>query len=209
MPERQAERQLESVALHEFRIAENIATGAVGNNPAAIEQNRPGADFQDHLEVMRGNELGRGKGPDQVNEPAPAAGIEICGRLVEHKHRGPARQDPRQAYPFSLAEAEVMGWTISQVTKTDPGKAFPRDLTCLVLACPLVERTESHVLEHCRAEELIIRILKQEAHFAADLGRGAVIDLDAIDPDARRPAAVPAGEGEIVMMPQIRTPLTG
>ena len=97
------------MALHEFRIAENVATGAVGNNPAAIEQNRPGADFQDHLEVMRGNELGRGKGPDQVNEPAPAAGIEICGRLVEHKHRGPARQDPRQAYPFSLAEAEVMG----------------------------------------------------------------------------------------------------
>ena len=75
-------------------------------------------------------------------------------------------------------------------------------------ACPLVERTESHILEHCRAEELVIGVLKQQTHPAADLGRGALIDLDAIDPDARRPAAVPAGKSQIVMVPEIRTPFT-
>ena len=180
----QAERKFKPVGLDQASIAENGAAGTVGDDLPTVEEDRRGAGFQDHLQVVGGDQLGGLQALDQADEPAPAAGIEVGCRLVEDEDRGPARQNSRQAHPLSLAEAEMMGRTIGRVLEIDAGQAFQGQLAGLGFAESQVERPKGHVFDHGGAEELIVGILEQQADLAADLRRSAGADLDSIDPDA-------------------------
>ena len=61
---------------------------------------------------------------DQGQEPATTPGVEVGRRLVQGQDRGVAGQDPRQADPLPLAEAEVMRRPGRPgVDQVDPGQA--------------------------------------------------------------------------------------
>src|SRR5262249_27494061 len=164
-------------------VSQDQAALAVSHYLATVEQDSARADFQDHLKIVSGDQPRGGKVLDQADEPPPPARIEVGGRLVEHEYRRPARQDPRQADALALAVAQMMGGTVCQVFEVDSDQALHGHAPSLGPLDSLVEWSEGHVLNDGRAEELIIRILEQQAYLAADVRRGARADLDSVDPD--------------------------
>ena len=96
------------VRVEEVGIAKHVTGRAISNNTTAIEQDRPAAQLQDHLQVVGGDQLGRMQARDQLDEPAPAARVQVGRRLVEDQDRGVTREDTGQADPLAFAEAEVV-----------------------------------------------------------------------------------------------------
>ena len=150
------------MSLDQARIPENLATRAVGDNFALIQQNGARTDLQNQLEVVRGDQLGCGKVANLLDEPPPAAWIEVRRGLVKHDHRWLACQHPRQANALSFAEAQVMGRTIRRVRKVDPRETLQREAAGFDSGNSLVERPERYILDDRGAKELVIGILKQE-----------------------------------------------
>ena len=205
----QAQGHLEPVSLDQAGISQNLATGAVGDDLALIQQDRARADLENQLEVVRGDQLGRGKVADLMDEPPPAARVKVRRGLVEHHHRGPACQHARQADALPLAEAQMMRRTIRRVLKVDPRETLQGQAASLAPGHPLVERPEGHILDDRGAEELIVGVLEQQPHLAPDLVRRPGVDLDPLDPDAG--GAPPSGKIEPMpwRMPQVPLPLPG
>ena len=85
------------MGIHQLGIAEDLAARPVGDDAAGVEQDGPRADFEDHLEVMGGDQHRAAESLDEPDESPAAAGVEIGRRLVEHEDRRPARQHARQA----------------------------------------------------------------------------------------------------------------
>ena len=104
-----------------------VAARSVGDDAAGVEQDRPRADLEHHLEVVRGDQLGAAQALKELDEPPAAAGVEVGGGLVEDEHRRLARQHAGQAGALALAEAEVMGRPIGLRLKLDPRQAFQCD----------------------------------------------------------------------------------
>ena len=88
----EAQRPLEPVRVHQLGVAEQLAAWAVGDDSSGVEQDGPGAELQDHLEVVSGDQLGAGEAVNEPDEPPPTAGVEVGRGFVEHEHRWPARQ---------------------------------------------------------------------------------------------------------------------
>ena len=149
------------MSLDQAGIPQNLATRAVGDNFALIQQYRARADLQNQLEVVRGDQLGCGKVANLLDEPPPAAWIEVRRGLVEHHHRGLACQHPRQANALPLAEAQMMGRTFRRVRKVDPRQTLQRKAAGLDSGNTLVQRPEGHILDDRGAKELVVGILKQ------------------------------------------------
>jgi hypothetical protein len=101
----EAQWHLQSVCLEQNWIAEHIPAQAVRHDAATIKQDGPVAEVQNHLKVMRRDQLRRRKRSDQLDESAPAARVKVGGRLIEDEHRRPAGENPGEADPLSLTEA--------------------------------------------------------------------------------------------------------
>ena len=54
----QAEGNFQAVCAQQWLIGQNGAGGSVGNDLALVDEDGSGAEFQDHIQVMGGNELG-------------------------------------------------------------------------------------------------------------------------------------------------------
>ena len=128
-------------------------------------------------------------GLDKLDQPPAAARVEVGGRFVEHEYGGIAGQHARETDTFALAEAEVMGRTLGLSSQLDPFQAIERDPPRLGRGFPQVERPERDIFDDRVAKELVVGILKHQPDPPADLGGVAIIDLQAVDPDARSPRA--------------------
>ena len=84
----------------EFQVAKNVAARSVGDNLPGVEQYDARTEFQHHLKVMRGDQLGAWQAVDQLNQAAATARIEICRRLVKSQYRRLTCQHARQAGAF-------------------------------------------------------------------------------------------------------------
>ena len=116
--------------------------GTVGPDLTLIEENDPGAEFQNHFEIVAGDELRRRIRLQDRNELAASAWIEIAGRFVERQHDGLACKDARQADTFALAEAQVVWQPIIVTGQPNRIQTPLCDRTCRVrrvtkIAAPL------------------------------------------------------------------------
>ena len=168
-------------------IAEDVAARPVGNDRPGVEQDRARAESRTISRSWVAISLVQARLWIKLDEPATAARVEVGGRLVEDEDRGVARQDAGQARSLPLAEAQVMRRTVGLVSQLDPFQAIEGDPAGFGRGFSQVERPERDILDDRVAEELVVRVLKDQADPPADLGGVAIIDLQAVDPDAWSP----------------------
>jgi hypothetical protein len=83
---------LKAVALHEARVAEDKPGLAVGPDLAVVEEDDAGAELEDHLQVVSGDEPGVGERGEMGDERAAGLGIEVGAGLVEDEDLRPHHQ---------------------------------------------------------------------------------------------------------------------
>ena len=133
-----------------------------------------------------------------MKRPASAR-VEVGGRLIEHEDGRPAGQDAGEADALPLAEAEMMRRPAGLTLQVHAPEAILSDLPRLGRREPQVEWPERDVFEDGMAEELIVRVLEHQAHAAPDLRRIPVVDLEAVDPDARAAASCVAAPDRVAV----------
>ena len=122
--ELEAQRLFQAVKFDEPQVAQDVSACTVGDDPSGIEQNRPRTKVEHHFEVMRGDELGGRQTVDKLDQTAAAARVEIGGGLVEHEYGRITGQHAGETDTLSLAEAQMMGRAIGEISQVDAIKAF-------------------------------------------------------------------------------------
>jgi hypothetical protein len=104
----------------------------------------------------------------EVKELAPRAGVEIARRFVEHEGARFAGEKPRQTHPPFLAPTETMRGTAFVSFQShrvqrgrnalEDGFAVPAELS----------GSKRDILKDRFAEELVVRVLKENPHLSAN-----------------------------------------
>ena len=165
----EAQRQLEPVLVHELGVAQDRAARPVGDDPARVQDHGPRADLQHHLEVVGGDQLGAARpGSDWMNRRRPRGrGWPTARRAPAPTARTPARPPGRRA---SARRSSGDAAADRPARRGRPARGIPgRSPRASAGALALVERPERHVLDDRVAEELVVRILKNQPHPPPDL----------------------------------------
>ena len=176
-------RPLEPVGLQELVIAEDRAGEPVRHDAAVVHHDRPGEHLVDQPHVVRGHQQRLRQPLEHADQLPPPARIEAGRRLVEHEHLGVHRQDRRQGNALPLAEAQAMRHPPLEARHA---YRLERPLDAAVdlgLRHPHVQRPERHVLEHGRAEQLVVGVLEHEAHLGPDPAHRRAVDHGVADAD--------------------------
>lgn len=156
------------MAVHEERIGQDALGGAVGLKSAGVDDQNAGAEIEDKIQIVRGDELQAGEMAEDPLQLSPGAGVERCRRLVENENGGFAGQKPRQADPFAFADAELGRIARAGVRQADRGQGLGYAAADFIEAVAGVERTEGDIVLDGGAEELVVGVLKQQSDLAAD-----------------------------------------
>ncbi len=127
-PEPEAQRLLEPVGFHQSGIAKHLPARPISHDAPSIQQNGAEAELQRHLEVVGGDKLGAFQAADELDEPAPAAWVEVGGRLIQHQYGRTAREHSSQTGSLALAETQMMRLAVRLGGKIDARQTFQRDL---------------------------------------------------------------------------------
>jgi len=160
---------LQAVRQHQFLVIEQFNRRTVSHYMTVIQHNGPRAKLGDEFEVVRGDELGGGNLSEQRLELAAPARVEIARWLVEHENGRFACKHAREAGTAFLAVAEMMRRAMGVMSQAHAGKACNDARLHFRIAQAKLLRAESHVLRHGRAEQLIVRVLKQQTDLPAHL----------------------------------------
>jgi hypothetical protein len=150
------------VCKHEVLIVKDLRRWTLGHYLPAVENDHARADFDHEFQVVGRNDLGHAQTPENSHELASAARIKAAGRFVQHQDAHVARQQPGQADTALLSVAEMMGLTIFKSLQADALQRPPDAVGEFRLSLAQLLRPEGDVLPDRRAEQLIVRILKQQ-----------------------------------------------
>jgi hypothetical protein len=154
----------QAVLLHQFRIGEKLCRWSVGGKLAAIEHEHPRAKIQHQVEVVCGDQLGAGQSANETDEIAPAARVEERTRFIEQQHRRPHRQHTGEGRTPFVATGKLERYTLPTIRgQPDSREGLGSASLRFVGRKPEIQRTEAHIIQHRRAEELIVRILEHNA----------------------------------------------
>ena len=88
-----AVRHFQPMCIHKFRIRQDLPRRTIRNDSSAIEQQDSLTSFTDHFQVVSGNHLGNMQAVHQADELAPAARVQMSGRLIQQQDFGSHGQD--------------------------------------------------------------------------------------------------------------------
>lgn len=147
----------------EVGVGEQLSGRAGGEHFPLVHEEGCVADFEDHLEVVAGNELGDGEGLEQADESAARLGVEVGGGLVEREDFGPHGEHSGDADAAALSVTEVMRRAVGGVCHFHLAEGLSRPGLGFLRRQVLVEGSEGDVVEHAKGEELVVGVLEYEA----------------------------------------------
>lgn len=106
-------------ALKQGDIVENIERGAVGGDPAPIENGAPAGDVFQIIEIVRGEDnrpIAISPGNQQVEDLALARGVKRRGWLVQQQDVRIENQYRRKGHPLLFSAGEAMGRAVLQMS---------------------------------------------------------------------------------------------
>ena len=101
-------RPFQSVREHQRFVVQQLSHRSVGHHFAAVEHNRPRAEFHREFQIMGRDQFGGWNLTQERLEFPAAARIEITGGLVQHQHGRFARQHSSQTDAALFAMTQVM-----------------------------------------------------------------------------------------------------
>lgn len=162
-------RAFEIVGEHEGFVVEQLEGGALGDDSAGVEDDDAVTEFDDHFEIVRGDQLCDGDLFEEGFDVSPASGIEVAGGFVEDEDGGVAGEEAGEADAAFLPAAEVMGCAFFQAGERDFGEGVGDTGGDLVVGEVELLWAEGDVFEDGGTEELVVGVLEEEAEFTADL----------------------------------------
>src|SRR6185369_2021521 len=96
-------------------ITKNIPGGAVGPDLPVMKNNRPLAQFIDHVEVMTGKDLGVVKILEQTHELTPGERVETAGRFIHDENVGRHGKHSGDGHPLFFSSREMIGRFITEM----------------------------------------------------------------------------------------------
>ena len=156
------------MSLHEIGVAHH-AGRTIGDQSAGIEQDDAIARVLDKLQIMRGDEFSAGQRVDQFDQFTSAAGIEEHRWLVEKQRVGPHREHTRDGRPSLFAAGEAEWHALFLARHADAFERFADAHSHIVGGQSHIERTEGHIVADGAREELIVRVLKDDAEMRGEL----------------------------------------
>ena len=118
---------------------------------------------------MGDDQHGLGRSGEVVGEARLRGLVEPVGGLVEQQHLGVHRKHRAQGHQALLAGGQAMGDPIGETREPEQVQDPLRVRPSLIRAAPQVEGTEGEVFEHRGTEQLVVRVLEQEADPGAHL----------------------------------------
>jgi hypothetical protein len=162
-------RHFQPVRFHKVATGEQLVGGAVGDQASAVEKQHPAASFEDHLQVVGGDDLGSRQSVQQTNQFTPAARIQVHRRLIEQEYLRPHRQDAGESDAPFLAAGKMKRHTLFQARKTDARQRLRDAGANLVGRQVQIERSERDIVEDRGVEDLVIAVLKNDADLEGKL----------------------------------------
>ncbi len=196
-------------------MGHQFAHAVVVMDAAGIEHHRPVAELVEKEQIVADDDQGAGKVAQQVDEDRFLSGIEVGGRLVEDQHLRPHRQQPGQGGPLLLAVTQGVGRLADQIEQADLLQGPLGGDLRLPGRQPLVAGAEGDILQQAVAEQLIVRVLEEQADLQPGLsemrplqGPALVEDLAPVGPQQ---AAQLFDQGRLAgaVVPHQRQPVTG
>jgi hypothetical protein len=166
---------LKAVGEHEGFVGEDLKGGAVGDEAASVQKKSARAKLGDELEVVGGDDPGGGDLGEKSHELAFAAGVEAAGGFVEEKDGGVAGEKAGQTHAAFFTAAEMMWKAAVEIGQADLGECGADARGDVGPGEGELLGAEGNVFEDGGAEELVVGVLKEQAHLAAD---GVEIGLD-------------------------------
>lgn len=159
---------LETVGEHQGFIVENVVGGPLGDNRAKVKDDHARTRLDYQLQVVGGDDLGDGQADKQGLEFAPAARVEVAGGLVKGEYAGVAGQEASQAHAAFLPLAQVVRVAILEAAHSHLAERSGDSLRKPGLSEAHLLGAESDILPDGRTEELIIRVLEEQAYLGAN-----------------------------------------
>ncbi len=161
-------RLLQTVSEHQRFVAEQVAGCGIGNQNATVKDDGTRTEFDDHLQIVSGNELGGRNLPEQRLEFTPPARVEVAGWFVEDEHRGVAGQHSSKTDAAFLTVAQMVGGAMAEVRQAHLIQCLLHTRFHVRLREAKLLWTKSHIFNHRGAEQLIVRVLKHEPHLSSN-----------------------------------------
>ena len=96
-------------AVEQRLVGEQLGRGPVGDDAAAVDDDRPVAQLGGDVHVVGRDHERRVQRREQLDHPAPRARVEVAGRLVEHEQARATSTAPWRARPACAARSSGAG----------------------------------------------------------------------------------------------------
>ncbi len=110
----------EAVFEHQFLVVKNIARRAFGNDASLIQNDDTLANFNDHFEIVRGDDAGLLQTAQQFDQAAAPAGIKIGGRFIQNQNIGRDSQYRCDGNGAFFAAGKFVRRAVRQMLHADP-----------------------------------------------------------------------------------------
>ncbi len=167
---------------HQLLVGEQFAGRAVRRDHALAEDQGARAQLQGVGQVVRDHQDRHVQRAQDVCQFAAGGGVEVGGGLVEDEDLRFHGEDGRDGHPAALSEGEVVWRAVLELRHADPLQGPLHALLQLRPLQPGRRGPERHVLPDGRHEELVVRVLEDDADPAPDLGHVPLVHGQPGDP---------------------------
>ena len=151
------------------------------------EYRHPVGELRNALRILLHHDDGHAPLPAKVSDHREdlllSAGVEACGRLVEHQDLRSHREHGRNRHPLLLPARQLEGRTLEESLDADHARRPVDALHDLLGRHSLVLQSEGDLRLHVHVEELSFRVLKHDPHPPRQAGDRFGLGVEAIDPD--------------------------
>ena len=116
---------------------------------------------------MGNDDTGRGKGFQDADDPLPGFRVQPVGGLVEQQGFRLHHKDRSQRDQFLLAPGQAVRQPVFEPGQPEPLQRGRRTIPGFVLSAAKIQRPKGHVFQHRGTEKLILGVLEDQAHLAA------------------------------------------
>jgi hypothetical protein len=158
-------RYFQTVPSHQVRVCQYDVGRAIGNEFSTIEYQHSRANIEYQFEIVGCYQFCAWQSVKQANEIASPSRIEERGRFIQQQHRWLHGQHTRQSGSPLVATRELEGNSITGSRRQTNGReSIESPRLGIIWSSPRVEGPKTDVIENCRAEQLIVRILKNNTN---------------------------------------------
>src|SRR5579864_6595850 len=105
-------------------VGEQLPGRSVGNQPPVIQEKDSSASFQNHFQIMGGDDARAGQVVQEPDQFAAAASIQKNRRFVQQQNPRLHGQDSGQGHSSFFAAGQVIGHAFRKTCQADAREGF-------------------------------------------------------------------------------------